>query len=153
MIIQNFPLHQNHLFKINFLLNTTEIFCVPESCLPEVWPFHKIVLFRKSTFNGFFQRLSNSQAKQWIYEQWPVNELHMLNERITKSFCLWCWPAFWCKSQMPNLEGLILGLLPHCTEQNFSQMHGEREGWAALELTGTLLNRCHYCFLMNYILI
>ena len=38
------------------------------------------------------------------------------------------------------------------TEQNFSQMPGESEGWAVLELTGTLLNRCHYCFLMNYIL-
>lgn len=131
MIIQNFPLHQNHLFKINLLLNTTEIFLVSESCLMEVWSFHKIIVLSESPhLMGFFRRLSNSQTKQWIYEQWPVNEMHMLNERITKSFCLWCWPAFWRKSQMPNQEGLILGLLPHCTEQNFSQMPREREEWA-----------------------
>lgn len=48
MFIQNFPLHQNHLFKINLLLNTTEIFLVSESCLMEVWSFHKIIVLSES---------------------------------------------------------------------------------------------------------
>ena len=42
-----------------------------------------------------------------------------------------CWmpkelrnPAFWHESQMPNWAGLILGQIPHCTEENSSQMPG-----------------------------
>ena len=38
-----------------------------------------------------------------------MNAVHMLNERIMKSFCLWCWPAFWHKSQMPTQAGLTYG--------------------------------------------
>ena len=41
-------------------------------------------------------------------------------ERITKSFCLRCWPEIWHKSQMPNWEGLTLGQIPLCLEQNTS---------------------------------
>ena len=58
-------------------------------------------------------------------EERPVNAVHMLNaERVTKSLCLQRWPAFWCESQMLELAGagLILGQIPHRTEQNSSQM-------------------------------
>lgn len=128
MIIQNFPLHQNHLFKINLLLNTTEIFLVSESCLMEVWSFHKIIVLSESPhLMGF---LEGFQILKQNSEYMSNDPLMRCTCWITKSFCLWCWPAFWRKSQMPNQEGLILGLLPHCTEQNFSQMPREREGWA-----------------------
>ena len=89
-------------------------------------------------FNWLFQRLSNAPKLQWIYEQWPV--VHMLNvERISKSFCLGCWPAFWQESQMYDLASLILVKFPsvwHKRQSNNPQdMPG---GWAVLELTSTL---------------
>ena len=31
-------------------------------------------------------------------------------------------PALWLESQMPDWAGLILGQIPHCTEQNSGQM-------------------------------
>ena len=55
-----------------------------------------------------------------------------------ESFCLRSWQAFWHESQMPDRAGLNLGQIPHCTEQNSSQMPGLcPEGrWTVLELTG-----------------
>ena len=55
-----------------------------------------------------------------------------------ESFCPRSWQAFWHESQMPNWAGLILGQIPHCTEQNSSQMPVLcLEGrWTVLELTG-----------------
>ena len=55
-----------------------------------------------------------------------------------ESFCLRSWQGFWHESQMPDRAGLNLGQIPHCTEQNSSQMPGlcpERR-WTVLELTG-----------------
>ena len=55
-----------------------------------------------------------------------------------ESFCLRSCQAFWHESQMPDRAGLNLGQIPHCTEQNSSQMPGlcpERR-WTVLELTG-----------------
>ena len=37
-------------------------------------------------------------------------------------------PAFWHESQMPDWAGLISGQIPHCTEQNSSQMPGGEIG-------------------------
>ena len=43
----------------------------------------------------------------------------MLNvERIAKSFCLWCWPAFWHKIKCAVL---ILGWIPLCTENSLQK--------------------------------
>ena len=55
-----------------------------------------------------------------------------------ESFCLRSWQAFWHESQMTDEAGLNLGQIPHCTEQNFSQMPGlcPEGGWTVLELTG-----------------
>ena len=55
-----------------------------------------------------------------------------------ESFCLRSWQAFWHESQMPNGAGLILGQIPHCTEQHSSQMPGlcPDGGGTVLELTG-----------------
>ena len=41
---------------------------------------------------------------------------------------------------MPDWAGLILGQIPHCTEQNSSQMPGvcPRGRWAVLALTVTV---------------
>ena len=47
-----------------------------------------------------------------------MNALHMLNERITKSFGLRRWLAFWHESQMSDWAGLILGQSPYCTNKN-----------------------------------
>ena len=33
-------------------------------------------------------------------------------------------PVFWHKSQIPDWVGLSFGLIPHCMEQNSSQMLG-----------------------------
>jgi len=70
-----------------------------------------------------------------------MNAVHMLNERITKSFGLRCWLAFWHESQRSDWAGLILGQSPYCTNKTSSQMSvlcsGGR-GWAILDLSGTL---------------
>ena len=72
-----------------------------------------------------------------------MNALHMLNERITKSFGLRRWLAFWHESQMSDWAGLILGQSPYCTNKNSSQMSvlcsgRGRVGWVILDLSGTL---------------
>jgi len=43
--------------------NTTEISKDPQIYLAEVLNFNKNVLFRKTTFNGLFERLSNAPTK------------------------------------------------------------------------------------------
>lgn len=53
-----------------------------------------------------------------------MNAVHMLNERIVKSFCLWCWPAFWHESQMPTKAGLTYGSISSlCGEKLQSNAH------------------------------
>ena len=62
-------------------------------------------------------------------------KVHMLNERIMKFFCLWCWPAFWHESQMPTQAGLTYGSISSlCREK----LQSNARGWAVLELNGAL---------------
>ena len=54
---------------------------------------------------------------------------------------------------MPHRAGLILGQIPHCTELKASQMPGDcpGEGWAVLELTGTLIGTLKSFFSLKFV--
>ena len=55
-------------------------------------------------------------------------------KNFKKSFCLQRWHVL-TQNQVANWASVILGQIPHCMEQNSSQMIGllHKGGWAALE--------------------
>ena len=61
-------------------------------------------------------------------EQWPVNAAHVLNQRITKSFCFRPLTDVLTRKSNAPPAGLILGQIPYCTELNASQMPGDCPG-------------------------
>ena len=69
-IFQNCSHFSTCLFKFKYRTDTTETH--PKSrkaVLRRILHFHKIVHFRKPTFNRPFQRLSNAPTKEWMKEQ------------------------------------------------------------------------------------
>ena len=105
--------------NVNILLSTTEISKASES-----WGFFvsiKLFIPEIPHLTGFFKGSQMLQQKIEYKEQWPVNAVNMLNaERTTNSNPFACD----ANSVFTRETNAWLGgpKIPHCTEQNSSQM-------------------------------